>query len=64
MKKAIFASLVSGLIFASLSAGFDYSDGVEFRLWKFTFNTFFFGVFMAFMALYNLKKNETPKDTK
>ncbi len=63
-KKTIVAFLFSGLIFAGLSAGFDYSDGMEFRLWRFIFKAFFFGFFMALMLRYNLKKNEAAKDNK
>ena len=55
-KKRIFVFLISGLIFASLSAGFDYNEGDEFNLWKFIIKTTFFGLLMALITRYNIKK--------
>lgn len=56
--------LFSGLIYAGLMAGFDYSDGNGFRIWKFIFYASFFGFFMALMSRYHYKKNESSKDNK
>jgi hypothetical protein len=60
-KKTIINFLVSGLTFAGLSAGSDYSDGIGFRLWKFIFNASVFGLFMALMFRYNYKKMKPLK---
>ncbi|UQD55696.1 hypothetical protein [Flavobacterium sp. K5-23] len=54
--------LLSGLVYAGLLAGFDYSEGSEFKLWKFIFNACFFGLFMALMARYNYKKQNKKKE--
>jgi hypothetical protein len=54
--------LTSGIIYATIIAGFDYCDGNEFRLWKFIYNTSFFGMSMAFMARYSFKKYEFKKE--
>jgi len=52
----------SGLIFAVLSAGFDYSDDQDFRVWKFIFNLLFFGSLMGFFAWRDhRKKNKDAK---
>ena len=40
----------SGIIFASLMAGFDYSDGKEFVITKFIFHLLFFGLFFYFLV--------------
>jgi hypothetical protein len=50
------SGLISGIVFAALMAGFDYSNGQDFRIWRFLYNTLFFGIFMAFLTRYNLKK--------
>ena len=51
--KMIFKSFFfSGLIFAGLSAGFDYSDGQEFRVWKFVLDVLFFGFMMVSFEWY------------
>jgi len=56
IKSELIGGLIAGLVYAILMAGFDYSEGEEFKIWKFLFNLFFFGGFMAFMTRYNLKK--------
>lgn len=61
-KKTIVIFLFSGLFYGGLSAGFDYSDGVGFSLWKFIIKAFVFGFLMALMFRYNEKKNEASKD--
>jgi hypothetical protein len=48
--------LISGLVYAGLMAGFDYSDGDSFRIFKFLFHFFFFGLFMGLLARYSHKK--------
>jgi len=55
-KAIIKSGLISGIFYAGLMAGFDYSDGQDFKIWKFIFHASFFGVFMGFMTRYNLKK--------
>ena len=56
IKTIIKSGLISGIVYAGLMAGFDYSDGQDFRIWRFIFNALFFGIFMGFMTQYNLKK--------
>jgi hypothetical protein len=60
-KSIIKSGLFSGIVYAGLMAGFDYSDGQDFKIWKFIFNASFFGIFMALMTRYNLKK-QADKD--
>ncbi|MCI2230532.1 hypothetical protein MC378_15255 [Polaribacter sp. MSW13] len=55
-KAIIKSGLFSGIVYAGLMAGFDYSDGQDFKIWKFIFHASFFGIFMALMTRYNLKK--------
>ena len=63
-KTLIKSGLFSGLIYAGLMAGFDYSDGQEFKILKFLFNGLFFGLFMALTNRYNTKKKTENKDNK
>ena len=60
-KSIIKSGLFSGIVYAGLMAGFDYSDGQDFKIWKFIFNASFFGIIMALMTRYNLKK-QADKD--
>ncbi len=69
-KIIIKSSLLSGIVFSGLMAGFDYSDGQDFRIWRFIFNALFFGILTGPMKFYNLKKqakktnnNELQNDT-
>lgn len=55
-KITIINFLISGLCFAGLMAGYDYSQGIGFRLWDFIFRALFFGFFMALMSRYKYKK--------
>lgn len=55
-KPIIKSSLISGLGFAGLMAGFDYLDGLDFRIWRFIFNALFFGLFTGLMIRYNVNK--------
>lgn len=48
--------LVAGIVYASLMVGFDYADGEGFKIYKFLFHFFFFGLFMGFLARYSHKK--------
>jgi hypothetical protein len=48
--------LISGLVYAGLMAGFDYSEGQEFRIWRFLLSFLFFGIFMGLVSRYNHKK--------
>lgn len=67
-KTIIKEGLFGGIFYALAMAGFDYSDGEIFNVWKFIFNTSFFGIFMGLMTRYNLKKkqkiNKLNKKTK
>jgi phosphate starvation-inducible membrane PsiE len=64
--------LISGLVYAGLMAGFDYSQEQDFKILKLLFHFLFFGSFMGLLAKYNHQKqikkelNETeskPCDT-
>ncbi|WP_458626436.1 hypothetical protein [Winogradskyella sp. PC D3.3] len=55
-KSIIIGGLVGGIVYASIMAGFDFSDGQNFRIWRFIFNALIFGTFMGLMTRYNIKK--------
>jgi hypothetical protein len=59
--------LLTGILYGMLTVGFDLADGNGFRLWKFLFLTFFFGVTMALLLVsfhkYRLKKNGAQEIT-
>ena len=63
-KAIIKSGLISGIVYAGLMAGFDYSDGQDFRIWKFIFQASFFGIFMGFMTRYNLRKQAKKENNK
>ena len=63
-KARIKSGLFSGIVYAGLMAGFDYSDGQDFRIWKFIFHASFFGIFMGFMTRYNLRKQAKKENNK
>jgi hypothetical protein len=66
-KTIIRAFLISGLIYAGLMAGFDYSKGKEFEILIFLFRFSIFGFFMSLAARYKHKrqfKNEQLDDNK
>jgi preprotein translocase subunit SecG len=48
--------LLSGLVYAGLMAGFDYSEGQEFSIWRFILGFLFFGIFMGLVSRYKHKK--------
>lgn len=53
--------LLTGIPYGLIMLGFDLADGTGFRLWKYLFLTFFFGITMSlilvFFHKYRLKKN-------
>jgi hypothetical protein len=51
--------LFTGIGFAGLMTGYDYSEGNGF-----IFRASFFGLCMALMSRFNYKKNEYSKDNK
>ena len=59
--------LLPGIPYGLLTAGFDLANGNGFRLWKFLFLTFFFGVTMSLILVsfhkYRLKKNGVQEMT-
>jgi hypothetical protein len=59
--------LLSGLVYTTLMAGFDYYDEQNFSVLKFIFHFLFFGLFMGLMTRYNhrklLKKEVTKTDS-
>ena len=50
--------LISGLIYAGLSAGFDYSDGKEFDVSKFIYKALYFGLVMTVIAYFSMRKKK------
>jgi hypothetical protein len=56
IKLILSAGIISGIIYAGLLAGSDYSDGQDFRIWRFVFNALLFGIFMGLMTYYFMKK--------
>jgi len=60
-KSIIIGGLFSGIVYALLMAGFDLTDRENFNLWKFIFNFLFFGISMALMTRYSIKKSENQK---
>jgi hypothetical protein len=55
------AFLLTGIPYGLIMLGFDLLDGDGFKLWKFLFMTFFFGITMSIILVsfhkYRLKKN-------
>jgi hypothetical protein len=56
IKSIIIGGLLGGTVYAGIMAGFDYSDGENFKIWKFLCNFLFVGAFMSFLTHINLKK--------
>jgi hypothetical protein len=50
--------LLTGIVYATLNAGFNYADGEGFKIYKFLFHFFFFGLFMGLLARYSHKKQQ------
>lgn len=50
------SGLLSGIIYALIMAGFSYSTGEPFSIFKFLFLFFFFGLSMGLLARYNHKR--------
>ena len=63
-KAIIKSGLFSGIVYAGLMAWFDYSDGQDFRIWKFIFHASSFGIIMGFMTRYNLRKQAKKENNK
>lgn len=57
------STLLSGLIYAILMAGFNYNDGEEFKIMKFLFHFIFFGLSMGLLSRYNYKKGLKNADS-
>ena len=58
-------ALISGLLYATLMAGFEYYLGEGFNIMKFVFHALFFGTSMGLLSRYNYKRGlkKTNKDT-
>lgn len=56
--------LLSGLVYTTLMAGFDYSDGKEFEIFKLIYHFLFFGLIMGLMARYSHRKLLKKEATK
>lgn len=55
-KKILKSGLISGFVYASLMAGFRHFDDKDFNIWKFLLHGSLFGIFMALLTRYNVKK--------
>lgn len=57
-KSIIIGGLLGGIVYALGMAGFDLTDRENFNLWKFIFNFLFFGISMALITRYSIKKSK------
>ena len=57
-KLFIKTAVLSGLLYAVLMAGFEYSVGEGFKIMKFVFHAVFFGSSMGLLSRYNYKKEQ------
>jgi hypothetical protein len=57
-KTIIIVGLLGGFVYALGMTGFDLTDRESFNLWKFIFNFLFFGISMALLTRYSIKKSK------
>ena len=57
-KKILSVFLISGLVYASLMAGSDYSQDLEFRFWKFILSFLVFGSLMSLLVFFDFKRKK------
>lgn len=57
-RQLIIRSLIGGVVYASLMAGWDYHNNLPFNLWKFLFYLLFFGASLGFFE-YRQSKRKT-----
>ena len=55
--------IVGGVVCAGIMAGFDYTDGQDFRIWRFIFNALIFGICMGFITRNSIK-NKRKREVK
>jgi len=60
--KSIVSGLTAGVIYAVIMAGYDYSDGQNFRIWRFVVNFLYLGIFMGLFNYYMLKRNKKKSE--
>lgn len=53
---ALKGGIVGGLVYALIQAGFEHLDRDPFDIAFFLYNSIFFGLSMAFLFHYNMKK--------
>jgi hypothetical protein len=58
IKGRIIYGLVTGIIFASIMAAFDYYDDKTLNVLKFIFHLLFFGLFQALFIKFKSRKSE------
>jgi|TARA_B110000093_G_C12768484_1_gene325550 hypothetical protein len=61
-KSIIKGGIFGGVVYAGIMAGFNYTDGQDFRIWRFIFNALFFGICMGFITRNSLKKQAEKKN--
>ncbi|SDZ91585.1 hypothetical protein [Bizionia paragorgiae] len=61
-KKYILPGIFAGLVYAGVMAAFDYNDDVPFSIFKFLIHFFLFGLFMAGINYYSLRKAGKKKE--
>ncbi|WP_432671359.1 hypothetical protein [Flavobacterium sp. SM2513] len=56
------SAVMTGLLYAAIMAGFEYSQGEDFKIMKFAFLALFFGLSMGLLSRYNYKKGLRKAD--
>jgi len=57
-KRAIKSGVIAGITFGIITAGLEYFEGQNFKIWKFIFNVLFFGTVMSLLFNYSMKKQQ------
>lgn len=60
--KIVLGGFMAGITNATILAGFDYSDGRDFRVWKFLFDFLLLAIVMGFIIRNSIKKQVKKKD--
>lgn len=58
LNKILISGLSAGLVYAGIMALFNYAEDEAFNLNNFIINFLFFGIFMALLTWFNLKRQE------
>ena len=55
IKSSAIGGIIGGLFYALGMAGYDFIDGENFNIYKFIFQTAFFGLFMGMLTYFNVE---------